>query len=165
VGDQTETMASNSEGLKIIKSYAESFHESVEKFTRAQVFNQADCEDAYARAARARERYLEEKRSSALNNGELTPLSRVFENDVFTEGMMNIRHVGEHVIRREEFIIRTPGGEPIKLSTATSAMAMFAGFTVTLNDTGGKPHQIDHRILLCTLDERYSKAIKNAENS
>ena len=158
-------MNSNSEAFKTIKIYHERFRESIENCKKAVTFNPADCEDAYARAARVRERYMEEKENSTLCPSELNALSRVFENDVFTQGMMNIRHVGEHVTKRVDFLIRTTKNEAIKLPAATSAMAMFAHSTVILNDTAGKPHQISHFELLEELKQRYDAAIKKAENS
>ncbi len=158
-------MNSNSEAFKTIKIYHERFRESIENCKKAVIFNPADCEDTYARAARVRERYMEEKANSTLGPSELNALSKVFENDVFTQGMMNIRHVGEHVTKRGDFIIRTTKNEAIKLPAATSAMAMFAHSTVILNDTAGKSHHISHFELLEELKQRYDAAIKKGENS
>jgi hypothetical protein len=95
----------------------------------------------------------------------LKSLSKVFDNDIFTEGMMNIRHVGEHVTKRDDFIIATTRNEPITLPATISAMAMFANNTVILNDTAGKSHTIDHLKQLEAFQKRCAAAINKAENS
>jgi hypothetical protein len=158
-------MASNSESLKRIKSDIDDFHTAVEEFKSATVFNRKDCRDAYAGASRVRDRFKEEEKRGDMTPGGRKVLSNVFNENVFTKGMMQIRQVGEHVVQNTDFTIRTPHGAPIILPATVSAMAMFSNFTVTLNDTTGRTHQINHCIWLSELDKSFRKALEKAENS
>lgn len=158
-------MPNSSEALKTINIYYIELCKGIENYKNSETFNAAVCQDAYARAARLRERYKEEKNNEQLLPGELKALSKVFDNDNFTEGMMNIRHVGEHVTKRSDFRITTTRNESITLPAVTSAMAMFSNYTVTLNDTAGESHTIDHLKHLEAFQQRCAAAIKNAENS
>jgi hypothetical protein len=158
-------MANNSEGLTRIKSYFEDFSNAIEHYKQSEQHDAANCQDAYERAARIRERFRDEATNSTLQPGERMPLSKVCDNDPFIKGMMNFRHVGDHIKKKDDFIIRTRSNEPITLPAATSAMALFAYPIVTLNDIHGKPHRINHLEMLEEGQRRFAAAITKAENS
>ncbi len=126
----------------------------------AGTFIAADWQEAYARFARLRERYKKEK--TDLTRAEREALSKVFEHDTFAEGMMNIRHVGEHTKKRAEFVIRTPRNVPITLGAESSAMAVFSASSVFLNDTGGKTHRVDHLEMLEEMQKKIAVAMTKA---
>ena len=150
---------------RVNEDYA-AFRESIEKCRTSDKFVRPEWQDAYARGSRVRERYIKEKKQHNLTPYEGEALSKVFDDDVFTKGMMNIRHVGEHVQKRpnqESFEIRTPHNQPIELSAETSAMQMFAGPVVFMTDIHGIEHRIDHLEQLETLDQRIGRAIGRAK--
>lgn len=110
---------------------------------------------------RLRERYVKEKPN--LNKPECEALSKVFEHNTFTEGMMNIRHVAEHVKKRgSDFIVRTTTNAPITLNSESSAMAVFPASTVSLRDTDGNSHCLDHLKMFEEMEKRIAAAITKA---
>ena len=153
-------MTQISEAFQRIESYFEDFRTAVEKCRTAGDFIAADWQDTYARFARLRNRYLKEKDN--LKPSELQALSKVFEYDTFTEGMMEIRNVGEHVAKRVDFTIRTTSNAPITLSIESSARAFFTASTVFLDDTDGKKHRVDHLEMLSEMEKRIDSAITRA---
>jgi hypothetical protein len=155
-------MSKNSEAFKTIKIYYERACEGIEDCKNSLTFNPADCEDAYARIARVRERYDEEKKK--LLPKESNALSKLIEKDNFIKGLMHIRSVGEHVTKRTDFTIITTRNETITLPAATSAMAMFVSPTVTLKDTKGNIHQICHFDFFKEFQRRGDAAFRRAEN-
>jgi hypothetical protein len=82
-------MPNSSESLKTINIYYIELCKGIETCKNSETFNAAVYQDAYARAARLRDRYEDEKKNKKLRPGELKALSKVFDNDNFTEGMMN----------------------------------------------------------------------------
>ena len=61
---------------------------------------------------------------SRLTLKELQALQKVFEDDTSIAGMMEVRQVAEHVIRRDGPVIRTVSNVPIQLTAESSALAM-----------------------------------------
>ena len=153
-------MINNSEALQRIEGYFKAFRAAIERCRTTAGFDPADWQDAYGRLARLRDRCLEERPN--LNTSEREALSKVFEHDTFTEGMMNIRQVAEHVKKRGDFMIRTTGNVPITLDSESSAMAVFSGPTVFLTDTAGNTHRLDHLEMLEEMEERIAAAISKA---
>lgn len=153
-------MINSSEAFQRIESYFEAFRTAIEKCRTAGAFLAADWQDAYGRLARLRDRYMQEKPN--LTQSERKALSKVFEHDTFTEGMMNIRQVGEHVRRRGDFMIRTTTNTPITLDVRSSAMAVFSACTVFLPDTDGNSHRVDHLEMLKEMKKRIAAAMTKA---
>jgi len=152
-----------SESFARIEKYFVDFSEGIERCRKATTFNAADWQDAYNRLNRLRDRYLNEKPN--LTPSELTALAKVFEQDTFIEGLLNIRVIGEHVQKRTPPVIPLYTNTPIVLHAETSAGAVFNGPIVTLHDTKGQPHQPDH---LCNLDEaetRIHRALAHAKTT
>lgn len=154
-------MTIRSEAFQRIEIYFEAFRTEIKKCRTAAAFIAADWQDAYARLARLRDRYVKEKRN--LDKPEREALSKVFEHDTFTEGMMNIRHVPEHIRKRgSDFMLRTTTNAPITLDTESSAMAVFSASTVSLRDTDGNLHCVDHLKMLAEMEKRIAAAITKA---
>lgn len=154
-------MTTPSHALASIQTYFAHFRESVERARKEAIFRTADWQDAYARLARLRERYLSE--AVNLTRAEGTALSKVFEHDVFIEGMMQMRQVAEHIHRRETFIIRRVDNSPMVFGTECSAGAVFSSSAPTLVDTDGQPHLVDHLKMLQEAEGRIAKAIDQAQ--
>jgi len=76
--------------------------------------------------------------------------------------MMNIRHVSEHVKKRKPFELLTTANTPLIFES--SANAMFAEPSVTLNDISGKRQQIDHRQNLNEALKRFKTALDSARD-
>jgi len=153
-------MDESSNSLRGIESYFEDFCLSIERCRTASVFHAADWQDAYTRLARLRERYKADE--GGLLPFERKALSKVFEHDPFTQGMMQIRQVAEHIHRNDTFTVRTPGNAPVVLDTDSSAKAVFSSSTPTLIDTAGQPHRLDHLQMLQEMERRMAKAIAKA---
>ena len=153
-------MTNSSEALQRIEGYFEAFRMAVDRCRATTGFVAADWQDAYGRLARMRERYMKEKPN--LHESERQVLSKVFEKDTFTEGMMNIRHVAEHVKKRGPFTIQTTRNVPITLDVESSAAAMFAASSVLLTDTDGDTHRVDHLGMLEEMEKRIAAAMTKA---
>ena len=138
------------------------FRDAVARCKSASAFQRADLQDAYARLARVRDRYLKER--PVLARSEQRALARVFDDDTFFQGMMDLRQVGEHVVKRTGPTVRTIGNAPIDLDCETSARSAFAAPEVTLADTRGESHRIDHLELLQEADRRIQTALRNAQS-
>jgi hypothetical protein len=144
---------------RVLKDFDE-FCQSVEKCRAVNPPEPVDLKAAYGALNRLRERYEHEKDN--LNKGERTVLKKVFEDYVFLEGLMDIRQIAEHVIKRKDAVIYTTGNAPITLQVKTSAGAMFAGSRVTVYDTSGAPHTVDHLNNLETAERRIKDGIARA---
>lgn len=152
-----------SESFARIEKYFVDFSEGIDRCRTAATFNAADWQDAYNRLNRLRDRYLNEKLS--LIPSELTALAKVFEQDAFIEGLLNIRVIGEHVQKRTPPVIPLYTNTPITLHAETSAGAVFKGPIVTLHDTKGQPHQTDHLRNLEEAESRIRRALACAKNT
>jgi hypothetical protein len=117
------------EALERIAEYFAEFRQSVEACRGASSFRSVDWKAAYGALGRLRDRYIHEK--SNLTPAEQAPLRKVFEDDVFIKGMMELRQVGEHVVRREGPMIYTTENAPVRLTVESSAKAVFAAPVVT----------------------------------
>lgn len=153
-------MTNNSEAFQRIETYFESFRTKIENCRKAPTFNAADWQDAYGRFARLRGRYMKEKPN--LDKPERKALSKVFEEDTFTKGMMDIRQVSEHVTKRPPLMIRTKSNTPITLKAESSAMAIFSASAVFVNDTEENPYRLDHLQMLEELERRIATAMTKA---
>jgi hypothetical protein len=160
-------MTDSSDAFQRIKEDYKAFCESIKKCRMAKTFDRAEWQDAYERGARVRDRFRKERRQGNLTQSELKVLSKVFDDDEFTKGMMETRNVGEHAQKRqtqESIVIRTPYNQPIELSGETSAMQMFAEKTVSLTDIKGNEYRVNHLEQLETLAERMRRAIDRANS-
>lgn len=153
-------LTGTSETLRRIEMYFEDFRSAIEKCRSAKAFIAADWQDAYTRLARLRERFMIER--TELDRLQYQALAKVFEDDSFTKGMLEIRQVGEHIKRRHQFTIRTVRNEPIALDPESSAMAVFSASIVTLSDIDGNPWHIDHIEMLQEMEKRVASALKRA---
>ena len=146
-----------------IAAYFEEFKQSVEDCRKSPTFRPGDLKQAYSSLGRLRDRYLWEKEN--LTTSEIAPLRKVFEEDVFIKGLMDIRQVGEHVVRRGGPLIRTTTNAPIQLNVESSAMAMFAAPIVSLLDVEKVAHDIDHLAWLEDALRRIAAALTKAGKS
>jgi hypothetical protein len=148
------------DGLRRVLKDFEEFCQSVENCRAVSSSKPVELKAAYGALSRLRERYKLEKDN--LDDGERTALKKVFEDDVFMEGLMDIRQIAEHVIKRKDPVIYTTGNAPITLLAKTSAGVMFAGSSVTVYDTSGSPHRVDHLNNLETAERRIRGSIARA---
>jgi hypothetical protein len=151
------------ESFQTLESYFEAFRSRLDECRAADAadtYVAADWQDNYARLARLRDRYREEKRH--LNRAAQKALSKVFEEDTFIEGMMHIRAVLEHVTKRCDLAIRTTENASISLNPETSARAMFSATVVNLTDVNGRPFRLDHLEMLEEAERRIGAAMTRA---
>ncbi len=146
-----------------IAAQFEEFKQSIEYCRKGSVFRSADRKEAYGALGRVRDRYKFEKED--LTTLERAPLRKVFEDDTFIKGMMDIRQIGEHVVCRGGPLIRTTRNAPIQLTEESSAMAVFAAPIVTLPDIALVPHRIDHLEMLEEAQRRIATALTKAGKS
>ena len=151
-----------SDALETIEEYFQEFRDGIVRCEAALQFNRADLLDAQNRLARLRDRYIAEKDDLSLF--ERKALSKVFEKDVFIQGMLNVRQIGEHVTKRSggAVILRTPANAPIELDCQTSAMSYFGASRVLVGDAKGQKHQVDHFEQLKEAESRISAALRKA---
>jgi hypothetical protein len=152
------------EALERIAAYFEEFREAVNDCRTAASFRAADWKEAYGALGRLRDRYVHERETST--SEERLALEKVFENDTFIEGMMEVRQVSEHVVRRSPGpLIRTTGNVPIQLTVESSAMAIFSAPIVILRDITNVPHRVDHLKMLEEAEQRIGAALERARGS
>ena len=152
------------EALERIDEYFKEFRDAVNDCRLAGSFRAADWKEAYGALGRLRDRYLHEKEN--LTPEQQAPLQKVFEEDVFIRGMMEVRQVSEHVVRSEPGpLIRTTGNAPIQLTVESSAMAVFAAPVVVLCDILNMPHTVNHLQMLEEAERRIGAAVARAGSS
>lgn len=158
-----------SDALDRILSYAHDFFELVERSRCRNTIGTvtaADWEDTYNRLSRLRDRYIHEKPN--LETSERRELSKVFEEDVFIEGLLQIRQIGEHVQKRgdEPIVIRLLTNAPITICVETSALRFFQAAIVRVTDeTTGQLHFISHLQNLEEAEKRVRAALNRAMNN
>src|SRR5690348_2262987 len=106
-----------SDALTKVIGASEEFFQGIERCRTASTFNAGDYKDAYNRLNRLRERFLHEKFS--LNPSEREALEKVFEKDVFIEGLLKGRTIGEHIKISRPVMMK--GNQTIPLVAETSA--------------------------------------------
>jgi hypothetical protein len=153
---------SSTEGpLERIASDFDAFRRSIDDCRRStDPFRSEQFKGAYGALARLRDRYRHEREN--LTSEQRVPLERVFEKDKFIAGMMELRQVAEHVIRRGGPLIYTTGNAPIQLTEGSSALAVFAAPIVVLPDKSGEAHRLDHLERLNEAELRISRALAKA---
>jgi hypothetical protein len=152
------------EALERIAAYFVEFCRSVDDCRRsADPFRSEQWKGAQSALGRLRNRYLREKRY--LSSAEQVALRKVFEEDVFIKGMMQLRQVAEHVILPEGPLIYTIGNAPVQLTADSSALAVFADAIVRLPDNKGVFHTIDHLQRLEETGRRISRAFVQARRT
>jgi hypothetical protein len=87
-----------SEALERIRQYSVEFSQSVERCSSASAFVSLDLKNAYGALGRLRDRYVREK--TVLTPNERAALQKALDDDVFIDGMMNLRQLAEHVVVR-----------------------------------------------------------------
>ena len=134
---------------------ARAFSDKVAECCRATSFDADDYRDAIGRLGRLRERYQHEQRNGTLDPGEAEALYKVFEDDVFIKGMLDVRKISEHIEKRSGggAVIRLKDNSPIPLSAQTSAGALFAGPIYSVHRSQGQVHSVDHRKQLQDAEE------------
>lgn len=153
-----------SDALKTIEEYFQAFREGIARCEAAPIFQRADWLDAQNRLARLRDRCIAE--TTRLTRFEREVLSKVFDHDVFIQGMLVGRQIGEHVTKRGDaaIIIRTTSNAPIELNVKTSAMSYFRAERVTVVDAKGQPHDVHHLRQLKEAERRIDAAIRKARS-
>ena len=149
-----------SEAFDRILPYVQAFSEGIDRCRSATKFSAADWEDAYNRLNRLRDRYTHEEPN--LDPSERQALQKVFEQDLFIKGLLDIRQIGEHVQKRTNPEIRLFTNAPIYMPVETSAGAFFASPTVRLPDTSGDLHLTDHLRNLEEAEQRVKRAVSRA---
>lgn len=158
-----ELRAVKSEAFQRIEAYFEEFCRGLARCLGEEPFDRADLFDIYARLSRLRDRFTEEKERRNFHPAELAALSKVFEDDRFIEGMMNMRQVAEHVRKRgEKFDIWTKDNAPISLNPDSSAMESFSAYRVTLTTMTGNQFHLDHLKRLEEAKRRIAAAMRTA---
>jgi hypothetical protein len=148
------------EALQRIEAYFTEFEQSVTA-CRSASSKAVDWKAAYGALGRLRERYHHEEKN--LTGKERAALQKVFDGDPFIKGMMELRQVAEHVVRREPGpLIRTTQNAPVQLTVESSAMAVFAGSVVILRDVANVAHTVDHLKMLEEARRRIRAALKKA---
>jgi hypothetical protein len=148
------------EALQRIEAYLTEFEESVEA-CRSASSKPVDWKAAYGALGRLRERYQHEAKN--LTGEQRAALEKAFDDDPFIKGMMELRQVAEHVVRREPGpLIRTTQNAPVQLTVESSAMAVFAAPVVILRDTSNVAHTVDHLKMLEEARGRIRAALKRA---
>jgi hypothetical protein len=149
-----------SDALRTIEEYFQAFRDGIARCEAAPAFNRADWLDAQNRLARLRDRYVAERADLAPT--QLQALSKVFDKDVFIQGMLDGRQIGEHVTKRGGGVIGTVQNARIELDIETSAMSYFSGEQVNVLDVKGEPHEINHLEGLKEAERRIEAAIRKA---
>jgi hypothetical protein len=152
VGDVAVT-----EGFTWVRKYFDEYCQGVENCRAADPATPVVLKAAYGALHRLRDRYEHEKKG--LDEKERMALEKVFEHDVFIKGLMNIRQIGEHVIHRKGATLFTLANTQFTLPVQTSAGMMFASRLVTVDDTNGVRHTVDHLKYLAEAERRIGKAI------
>lgn len=156
-------MTNSSEAIQRIEISFDEFRKGVGGCLTAGIFNRGELLDAYGRLHRLRERFMVEKEKKNLNASARAALSKVFEDDTFIEGMMNIRLVGEHVEKRGELVIWTTSNAPIRMQAGSSAMSVFSAYDVTLTQATGNPYRLEHLQMLQEAEKRIANAMNKAK--
>jgi hypothetical protein len=154
-------MGATETGLDRIRSCAQDFYEKVHHFVTTP-YNAADCQDTYNRLSRLRDRYLHEVEEKSLTPVQHTALRKVFEEDGFIQGMLEMRQAGEHVKKRDGPVIRLRTGKPIPLSVETSALAFFGQSVFMFKEPDGKVHFHSHADELREAEHRVKAAMRRA---
>lgn len=158
----SHTTVPMSEHFDRIEAYFAAFSESIERCRTADTFKPADWQDAYNRLSRLRDRYIKEK--PYLTPSQQAALAKVFENDHFIEGLLDIRQIGEHVHKRTTPTVPIYTTMPIDIPVETSAGSMFEAPFVMLEDTKGRKHPTDHLHNLEEAKTRITRAIARAKD-
>ena len=149
-----------SDALERIETYFREFCEGVENCLKAEFFDRGDLLDAYSRLARLRDRFSAEAEKGNLDPAALRALAKVFENDVFIRGMMNLRQVAEHVTKKGSVLeIWTTSNAPVSLDSQSSAASVFSSLGVTLTDVTGSPFRLEHPKMLREAEKRITNAM------
>ncbi len=161
-------MSHSSDALQIIEEKFREFCAQIERCRTAQPVDLADLQDAYSRLARLRVRYEREKDQRNLNRSELEPLSNVFEHNIFIEGLMNIRNVGDHVEKHESFRVSTPDKQTWTFEPGSSARSFFDSAAPNVAapnvvDSAGISRRIEHVNWLGEAEKLIASAIARAE--
>jgi hypothetical protein len=156
-----------SEALTRMLKDARAFSAKVEECRHAASFNADDYRDAYGRLGRLRERYVKERDDRTLDQLEEQALRKVFDEDVFMKGMLDGRHISEHVQKRSgsKPIIRSRDNSPIPLAAETSAGSFFAGAIVTVHGPQGVIHYVNHLEQLEEAEKRILSVLDRATNT
>lgn len=152
-----------SDALSRIETNFTAFKSALRDCQEANVYSAANLEDTYARFGRVRSRFENEVRR--LPDSERQALSKVFVKDRFCEGIMNIRHVAEHIKKRTDFTIFTTSNTPIGIAADSSARSVFSGLKALVKTSNGDDFMLDHIQLLREIERRVESALKRAKGS
>ena len=160
-------MKTRSEALTRIQAAARAFSDKVAECCRATAFNADDCRDAVGRLGRLRERYVKEMDNGTFNPVEAQELRKVFEDDVFIKGMLDVRQISEHIEKRSGGgpVVRLKDNRPIPLSAQTSAGALFAGPICTVHRPQGQVDHVNHLEQLREAEQRIQRALVTAPDT
>jgi hypothetical protein len=126
-----------------IEKAFEDFRSKVEQCRDEANSNMADIQDAYNRLDILRNRYeYEAYKARSLNSAEREALQKVFDQYRFMEGMGKIRVIGHHVIG--DLHLYDINNSPFDLAASTSGATIYANRRVSVTDTKGEIHVIDH---------------------
>jgi hypothetical protein len=122
-------------------------------------------QDAYNRLSRLRDFYLHEKRNRTLDSIEEQALRKVFEEDRFIEGVLDVRQISEHFQKTsgDDPIILLTKNSPIPRCVETSAGSFFAGPTATVSHTTGQGYFVNHLEQLGEAENRIQRALERVQ--
>jgi len=151
------------DGLVRIEVYYEGFRAGLKRCRDAETFIMADWCDVYGRLGQLRDRYEIESKQKTLTPSQDRALRKVFEDDKFIEGLLTIRTIGEHVVKRDGApVFYTSANAPIYITASASAMDVLSNKVVSLKDREGQSHNVNHLENFLEADRRIKKAIDRA---
>jgi hypothetical protein len=150
---------------RIASDFAE-FQRSLADCRSGDSFRPEQWKGAHSALHRVRDRYVWERKRGNLSPEEGRVLWKVFEDDPFIKGMMELRQVGEHVnVRGRGARLTTTRNVPFELTAESSALAVFAAAYVVLEDTRGEEQPLDHWRRLKEAERRICEALEAARGS
>jgi hypothetical protein len=153
--------AAMTDGLKRIEKEILAFSDEVAQCQDTD--DMAVIQDAYHRLNVAWSRYGVEKET--LRRPARNAFGKVFERDKFMEGMGEVRGISEHILPKDGTVLTYPDGSNFRITSASSAAAMFANPRPVLIDADGKERRWDHPRHLAEAERRMTRALGRAKTS
>jgi hypothetical protein len=147
-----------------IEKAFEDFRSKVEHCRDPAKSDMADIQDAYDRLNRLRNRFKYEAHiAHSLDSAEMDALQKVFEKNAFIEGMCKNSVIGRHVMG--DPLLYDINYVPFELAVGVSGATVFVKRRVSVPDTKGESHDIDHLKSLSQAVECIGRAIAKAKDA
>lgn len=145
-----------------IEKAFEDFRSKVEECRDDPNSDMADILDAVNRLDILRNRFKHEAYvARSLNSTAMEALQNVFERNTVIEGLLKSRVIGHHVTG--DLHLYDIDHSPFELSASTSGATLYARPCVTVLDTKGESHDIDHLKSLTKAVAYIARAIAKAK--